>query len=147
MRCQVRDVRGASSCVFCLWHRVSPDVQLLCAVIGSDWVMLSDNWTDNDSGAYQCQHMGTPAKCMRAITAVAMLGTTVLHGVTSAYRDKNSCSVGFFLNCIFFHHAALSFCLPLPTPSTPFFLPSQMRWGDGLFHYMNAIKGVVNENG
>lgn len=31
-------------------RRVCPDVELLCGVIGSDWVMLSDNLTDNDSG-------------------------------------------------------------------------------------------------
>lgn len=51
---------------------VSPDVQLLCGVIGSDWVMLSDKWTDNGSGAYQCQQIGSPAKCMIAITALVM---------------------------------------------------------------------------
>lgn len=67
-----------------------PNAQLLCVVIGSDWVMLSDNWTDNDSGAHQCQQIGIPAKRMIAIKALVMFRTTVLHLMTFAYRDNNS---------------------------------------------------------
>lgn len=121
----------------------SPDVQLLCAVIGPDCVMVSDNRTDNDSGAHQCQQIRSLAECMIAITALVVPRSTVLHPMTFAYRDNNSQSVSIFLIVLF-----PTCCPPLPpAPPTPSFLASQMRWGDGLLHYTNAIKGVVNENG
>lgn len=120
----------------------SPDVQLLCAVIGPDCVMVSDNRTDNDSGAHQCQQIRSLAECMIAITALVVPRSTVLHPMTFAYRDNNSQSVSIFLIVLF-----PTCCPPLPlAPPTPSFLASQMRWGDGLLHYTNAIKGVVNEN-
>lgn len=60
---------------------VPPDIQLLFAANGSDWVMLSDIWTDNDSGAYQCQQIGSVAKYMIAIRALVM------------YSVQNYCAV------------------------------------------------------
>lgn len=55
---------------------VSLAVQLLCVVIGSEGVILSENWTDNDAGAYQCQPIGSQAECMTAIISFVMFKTT-----------------------------------------------------------------------
>lgn len=104
----------------------SPDVQLLCAVIGPDCVMVSDNRTDNDSGAHQCQQIRSLAECMIAITALVVPRSTVLHPMTFAYRDNNSQSVSIFLIVLF-----PTCCPPLP-PRTPHSLlsclPNEMGW-------------------
>lgn len=96
---------------------VSLAMQLLCIVIGSDWVMLSDNWADNDSGAYQCQQIGSQAECMIAITALVMFRTTMMQPVTFACRDNNSQSVSIFVILLF-----PTYCPPsaaIPSPSSP----------------------------
>ena len=78
-------------------RRVCPGAQLLCVVIGSDWVLLSDRWTDNDSGAYQCQQIGSPAKRMIAITALVMFNTTVGSFVDITFFFKYLSGLCFFL--------------------------------------------------
>lgn len=53
-------------------YSVTLCVSPVAVVNGSDWVTLNVTGTDNDCGAYQCQQIGSPVKCMMAIRPLVM---------------------------------------------------------------------------